>query len=263
VAPTIQQVIDAILQTVPEALLPDTVDTFKAGDPSRPVTGIVTTFMSTFEVVRQAAALGANLVITHEPTFYNHLDKVDWLKNDPVYQAKRRFLDEHQITVWRFHDHWHQHRPDGILTGAVRLLGWEQYQDPENAHLFSIPPTTLSSLVALLKEKLDASTARVVGSSSLVCSRVALLPGSPPGEQHVRVLGQNTVDVLVGGEAPEWQTYEYVRDAVSLGLGKGLVMLGHEKSEEPGMAYLAGWLRSMFPEVDITHVPSGEPVALL
>ena len=54
--------------------VPDTVDTIKAGDPATPVTGIVTTFLDTMEVLQEANRRGLNLVITHEPTFYNHPD---------------------------------------------------------------------------------------------------------------------------------------------------------------------------------------------
>jgi len=51
-----------------------TVDTFKAGDPSTVITGIVTTSMATVEVLQKAAQAGANLVITAAPTFYSRAD---------------------------------------------------------------------------------------------------------------------------------------------------------------------------------------------
>src|SRR5688572_25353748 len=102
---TVQQVIDTLLKDIPIAPIPETVDTLKTGDPAQEVTGIVATFLASVEVIRQTIDLGANLIITHEPTFYNHLDKTDWLADDPVYQAKRRLLDDHQIAVWRFHDY--------------------------------------------------------------------------------------------------------------------------------------------------------------
>ena len=77
---TIQQAIDAIISAVPGAAVPgtppqDTVDTVKIGDPAQPLTGIVTTFLATVEVIEQASQLGANLIITHEPIFYNHRDE--------------------------------------------------------------------------------------------------------------------------------------------------------------------------------------------
>src|SRR5882757_5655873 len=53
---------------------PDTVDTFKAGNPDTPITGIAVTMMATMDVLQRASAKGLNFVITHEPTFYAHLD---------------------------------------------------------------------------------------------------------------------------------------------------------------------------------------------
>jgi putative NIF3 family GTP cyclohydrolase 1 type 2 len=122
---TIQDVIDIILEAVPGAPFEDSVDTFKSGDPTQRVTGIVTTFLASFEVIRRAIELGANLIIAHEPTFYNHRDEVDWLAADPVYTAKRQLLEDNNVTVWRFHDYWRLHQPDGILTGFVKELSWQ------------------------------------------------------------------------------------------------------------------------------------------
>jgi hypothetical protein len=51
----------------------DTVDTFKAGNPDTPVTGVAVTMMATMDVLQRASAKGWNFVITHEPTFYAHL----------------------------------------------------------------------------------------------------------------------------------------------------------------------------------------------
>ena len=67
---------------------------------------------------------GDNLIITHEPTFYSHLDKTDSFEkeHDAVWADKERFIKEHHLVVWRFHDHWHLRRPDGIMTGVVRAL---------------------------------------------------------------------------------------------------------------------------------------------
>ncbi len=90
--------------------------------------------------------IGKNLIIAHEPTFYNHLDQTDELKNDPVYQAKRKFIEEHGMVVFRFHDHWHEHRPDGILTGMVAALRWGDYQDKTTPYLFQHPGVTLNQL---------------------------------------------------------------------------------------------------------------------
>jgi putative NIF3 family GTP cyclohydrolase 1 type 2 len=261
--PTIQQVIDRILADLPMAMPADTVDTIKSGDPALEARGIVTTFMSTWDVLQKAAAAGANFVITHEPTFYNHRDETEWLAEDPLYQAKQRLINDNGLTIWRFHDGWHMHNPDGILAGAARELGWEVYQDAQQPYLFHIPAISLRALAEEIKAKTGASQVRAAGSLDMLCRDVVMMPGSGGGEWHIEALGKFKADVVICGEAPEWQTPEYARDAVAAGLQKGLLILGHERSEEAGMALLAEQLRAWFPGLPITHIPSGDPLVIV
>ena len=255
---TIQQVIDRILEDIPGAPFSDTVDTFKTGDPAQPVTGIVTTFLASCDVLQQAINLSANLIITHEPTFYNHRDEIHWLQDNAVYQAKRRLIDDHQLVIWRFHDYWHRHRPDGILTGVLGALEWTPFVDNEQPHIVNLPPLPLRDVVKHLKSKLGAQTVRVMGAPDLACQRIGLMVGSPPAQWQIGALAGD-IDVLVTGEINEWETSEYVRDVIYQGHNKALVIVGHELSEEPGMAYLVQWLRKRFPGIAITHIPTGDP----
>ncbi|QBD74618.1 NGG1p interacting factor NIF3 [Ktedonosporobacter rubrisoli] len=257
---TIQDIIDSMIEAVPGAPRVDSVDTVKCGDPAQPVTGIVTTFTATMDVLRQAVQLGANLIITHEPTFYDHRDHTDWLGDDPVYQRKRDFLEQNQLAIWRYHDYWHMQRPDGIITGLLRQLGWEQYYQPDQRVLAIIPEMTLETLVAHLKEKLAMPTVRIVGNPQQSCQRLGLMVGAAGGTRQIEVFQKLDVDVLLCGETIEWQTCEYVRDANALGYNKALVILGHAKSEEDGMRYLADWLRSRVPAtIPITYIAVGNP----
>src|SRR5260221_5529857 len=142
---TIQNVIDFIIASVPGTPREDSVDVFKCGDPAQEVTGIITTFTASMHVLRKAVELGANLVITHEPTFYENREQTDWMADDPILQAKREFIAQNHLAIWRFHDYWHMgvptfwppvfpahmYQPDGILTGMLKALGWEEYQQLE------------------------------------------------------------------------------------------------------------------------------------
>src|SRR5438477_3767962 len=71
---TANEVIEQIKAHVGIPWMEKTVDTFKAGDPQTRVTGIATTMMATLNVLQRAAANGQNLIITHEPTFFDHQD---------------------------------------------------------------------------------------------------------------------------------------------------------------------------------------------
>jgi hypothetical protein len=123
---TAREVVARIQQQVGVPWQSDTVDTFKAGNPDSPVSGIAVTMMATLDVLQRAAAAGDNLVITHEPTFFDHLDIPDQLPekdDDSVLMAKRKFIAEHGLVVWRFHDHWHARNPDGIGGGPCFGMG--------------------------------------------------------------------------------------------------------------------------------------------
>lgn len=213
---TAREIISRIQAHVGVPWQAETVDTFKAGNPDEPVTGVALTMMATMDVLERAAASGKNLVITHEPTFYNHLDKLDVLpekEKDPVLAAKLAFIAVHHLVVWRFHDHWHMRTPDGIEAGMAHALGWEKQQDPENQYLFAVPETTLESLAADLQKKLDVHVLRVVGDPHLKIKKAALVPGASGFQKETLALERNDVDVLVTGEPREWETVEYVADA--------------------------------------------------
>jgi putative NIF3 family GTP cyclohydrolase 1 type 2 len=240
----------------------ETVDTFKAGNPEGEVKGIAVTMMATFDVLQRAAAAGQNLIITHEPTFYNHLDKpgeLEQKENDPVLAAKRAFIQEHKLVIWRFHDHWHRMKPDGIEAGMVHALAWEKFQDAGNQYLFGIPSTDLQHLAAELKSKLQLHAMRVVGDPKLRIDKVALVPGSSGFAKETRALEISDVQVLVTGESREWETVEYVADAVTEGKRKALIILGHIPSEQAGMEECARWLKTFVGEVPVEFVPARDP----
>lgn len=255
---TIQEVIDTILKEIPGAPFKQTVDTIKAGDPSQQVTGIVTTMFATVDVIKKAAALGANFIIAHEPTFYNHTDDTKWLENDPVYQYKMALLKKHNIVVWRFHDYIHAHKPDGVMRGVQEALGWEKYTDENKRWLMNIPSATLQSVITHLKNKLGITHLRYIGDPAQVCSRIVFVPGSAGGRMQINAANLEKPDLLIVGEVDEWETSEYVRDLRASGGKMALVLLGHIVSEEPGMEWMVPWLQQKLPDYKITHLPSGD-----
>src|SRR5215831_5704879 len=71
---TAQEIVDRIKKNIGGEWKPDTVDTFKAGDPSTRITGIATTSLASLDMLAQAVKAGANLIITSEPTFFAKAD---------------------------------------------------------------------------------------------------------------------------------------------------------------------------------------------
>ena len=257
---TARDVVARIKQNIGVPWTEPTVDTFKDGDSTTRVTGIAVTMMATFDVLQRAAAHGANLVITHEPTFYDHFDKLDVLESehDSVTAVKRAFIREHGMVVVRMHDHWHRRRPEPMATDLARVLGWERYR-AESEWLYRVPETTLAELALTIRRRLPAPTLRVVGDSGLRVTKVGLSPGAAGFDAHRKLLQQDAVEVLVIGEAREWETVEYVADAVSAGRKKALIILGHVRSEQDGMEEFARWLGTFVKEAPVTFVPTADP----
>jgi putative NIF3 family GTP cyclohydrolase 1 type 2 len=238
----------------------DTVDTFKAGNPDTPVTGVAVTMMATMDVLQRASAKGLNFVITHEPTFYAHLDTPEGIpESDAVWAEKRAFIEKHGMVVWRFHDHWHMRKPDGIEAGNVHALGWEKFQRADNQYLFVIPETTLKELAKQVSQKLGSSVVRVVGDPAVKITKVAFSPGAAGSPREIHALEQDDVQVLMVGETREWETVEYAADAVSEGRKKALIVIGHIPSEQPGMEECARWLKGFVKDVPVEFMPARQP----
>jgi putative NIF3 family GTP cyclohydrolase 1 type 2 len=256
---TAGDVIQRIKDRVGVAWRDQTVDRIIAGRGAATVHGIATTMMSTLDVVRRAAAAGRNMVITHEPTFYSHQDTVDALKDDPAYLFKDRFIREHDMVIFRFHDHWHARRPDGIAVGMMKDLGWEKYADADNPRQFTFSGTPLADLARDIEAKLKIRTMRVIGPPDMVVKRAVASWGYYTFTPATVPLAREEVDALIVGETREWETVEYAQDLIASGRKKALIILGHVVSEQSGMKYCADWLRPFLPEVPIEFVAAEEP----
>lgn len=234
------------------------VDHMVAGSVDAPVTGIATVMMGTFDALKAAVADKLNFIITHEPTFWSHPDTVDRLQDDPLYRTKLAYIGDHGLTIYHLHDHWHAKKPiDGINAGMMRKMKWQSYRDADNSRIFNLPPTTLKNLARSFAATLGNRTLRVIGDPDLPVGRVIASWGncsSFPGIPYLEL-----ADVLVIGEAQDWDLVAYARDLVSAGRPKALILLGHVLSEQWGMDYCADWLRGFVPEVPVRFVPIIEP----
>jgi len=257
---TAREVVAEIQKQVGVEWQKDTVDTFKAGNPDTAVTGIAVTMMATMDVLQRASAKGLNFVITHEPTFYAHLDTPEGMpESDPVWAEKRAFIEKHGMVVWRFHDHWHMRKPDGIEAGMVRSLGWEKFQNTENQYLFVMPQTTVKKLAEEVANKLDSPVVRVVGQPEMKVTRVAFSPGAAGFQRETHALERDDVQVLLVGETREWETVEYAADAVTQARSKALIVIGHVPSEQGGMEECTRWLKGFVQKVPVEFVATKEP----
>jgi putative NIF3 family GTP cyclohydrolase 1 type 2 len=234
-------------------------DTFKFGGPDTEVTGIATAMFCNFELLQRAAEAGLNMIIPHEDSYWNDRDDITIVSGDPLYTTKVDFMKKHNIVIFRMHDHMHAQRPDFTYVGVARALGLQaSYETSPQSHRFTVPETTLGALAADFQKRLGLKALRVVGDPNAKVSRIQLGVG-----YATPAVNSPDIDVVVSGELQEtdgaFDSPEYVLDAVSLGIPKGWIMLGHAVSEEQGMLEMAQWVKSFTPEVPVELIRTGEP----
>src|SRR2546425_12833948 len=98
---TAGQVIDRIKEHLGVPWRGGATDTFKAGDPDTPGSGIATTVMATFDVIKRAAASGKNMGITHEPTDWLRKGGIRKFPKDPRSQKKLQGHSPNKTAIWR------------------------------------------------------------------------------------------------------------------------------------------------------------------
>jgi putative NIF3 family GTP cyclohydrolase 1 type 2 len=274
---TVKEITERVIKKTGVEPLPEdqTCDLLMAGDWNLEVKSIVSTFMATVEVIEKTIDIGANMIITHEPTWFTGKDNVEWLLNDPVYLKKKQLIEDHGLAIWRFHDHMHMAAEDGIYRGFDIEFDWAKYKIPlwelNNPPIFEnfgaayhIPETSLEQLCRYFKEKLDMDVVQIVGNPRMKVERVGVLVGGGSlglgiEEMPMQIMHSNNLDLLICGDITEWTLSAYVRDAAAMGFNKGMMILGHERTEEPGMKHLGDWLKDTLDGTEVIFIDSGEP----
>ncbi|MCU0408305.1 MAG: Nif3-like dinuclear metal center hexameric protein [Bacteroidales bacterium] len=212
---------------------------------------------ASMDVLRKAVALDCNLIIAHEPLYYNHSDATALFSDDPVFLEKQKYIRDNNLVIWRFHDYIHRMQPDGIQAGMASKLGWEKYLAKGSTSSFLVPETNLGAVLVHLKKIFPGSVFNVIGKKDMKVRTIKIAVGAPGSQAHFRLLREQDTDLLLAGEVPQWETYEYMRDAVAQGRNKAIVFLGHVQSEEAGMDYCAAWLKGFIKDIPVHFVETG------
>ena len=236
---------------------PNACDTVKFGDPGQEITGIVVTMWATPNVIRRAAELGANLIITHEPTFYTDEEKP---RDNSVERAKLDLINRTGVVIYRYHTIMHRLEPDLIPFGTFHYLGLSGELSPTEyfgSSIFTLDePMSASEIADLFRERIGVKHIRIAGNPDFKGRTIGACLGMPGGVAEI--LASEDTDIVIIGEACEFRHCEFARDAAELGLNKAMIVLGHEGSERSGMRYFAELLSKKHPELRIEYVECGE-----
>ena len=241
-----------------------TVDTFKAGEPDSEVRGIAVAWQSQWPTLKAAHAVGCNLFVTHEPTFYVHRDDDPGSHADVHTAAKRAWLAATGMVVYRCHDVWDVMPAHGIRDSWARGLGLEGPPLAEDERrwygLYAVPRQTVQALAQAFAGRLSTigqDHVQVVGDATRVVERLAVGTGAacrvPDMAQLRDDCGNHPDALLVTDDGMSfWRDGSWALDR-----GLPLLVVNHATAEEWGMRSLAAYLGTQFPGVPVRHFPQG------
>ena len=158
-----------------------TVDTVKIGDPAREVRKAGVCWYASIETIRAAHEAGCDLLICHEPTFWEHAaPELQWRDKAPGV-AKRKFLEKTGMVILRAHDTWDQWPEIGIRDSWARFLGLENRiwaSTEHNFHaIYEVRVQTLLDFAEYVADKIKAlgeDSVHVMGNPDCLVSRPAI-----------------------------------------------------------------------------------------
>lgn len=222
------------------------------GDGERTVHTVAVTLIATPAVLRRAAEIGADMILTHEPTFHGVAPE-----GDTVMPKKRALCEALGAPIYRLHDHMHFTAVDKINLGVLSRLALDGDFDGQKTFTLK-EPMAADALCATICERLGLSHPRYIGPRAHTVKTLSLLFGAWGDARIVSEFCRPEVDLVIAGEACEYSSCEYIRDAVELGSPCGLLLLGHMGSEKAGMEYLADYINETMGDVRAVYLECGE-----
>ena len=234
-----------------------TCDTVKAGNPEKELKKVAISMFATVDVIKKVKEWGADMLIVHEPTYYDHFEE---MLSNPVTETKKKLIEDSGIVLFRYHDYMHHREIDQIPEGEVHYLGLKgklentPYSASYMYHLDE--PITALDLAKLIEKELGIKHVKIAGERNKKSTHIALCFGTPGGVYDL--LRDENVEIVLTGEICEWMLGEYARDAASLGYNKSLIVMGHIGSERDGMRLLAEKLSKKHTSFETKYFECGE-----
>ena len=209
---------------------------------------------ATDEVIEQAVAANADMLITHHPLLFSPLKKI----TDEHFVGGRVVkLLQHDISYYAMHTNYDVCGMADISAAILGLDGAETLEVTDKESMEGIGKVgdfsgqmSLQSCGEFIKEKFQLDSVKVFGDLSSTVQRVAICPGSGKGMTELAL--EKNADVLVTGDIGHHEGI----DAVAQGLA--IIDAGHYGLEHIFIEDMANYLRKNIEGIvvethEITH----------
>lgn len=209
---------------------------------------------ATDEVIEQAVAANADMLITHHPLLFSPLKKIT---DEHFIGGRVVKLLQHDISYYAMHTNYDVCGMADISAAILGLDGAETLEVTDKESMEGIGKVgdfsgqmSLQSCGEFIKEKFQLDSVKVFGDLSSTVQRVAICPGSGKGMTELAL--EKNADVLVTGDIGHHEGI----DAVAQGLA--IIDAGHYGLEHIFIEDMANYLRKNIEGIvvethEITH----------
>ena len=208
------------------------------GSPNQEVTSILFALDVTEPVIDEAAALGAELIVTHHPLMFSAIRSL----TDETYEGRLiRRLTRENISLISAHTNLDQ-AAGGINDTLAALCGLVEISGEGFFRSGFLPePMTVRDFADLLETNLE-TTVRIMAPDDRIIRRVGLCSGSG-GDEWIQAR-ESGCDAFVSGEIK----HHFALAMADAGIAA--LECGHFATEEPGLAALAEALQNSLNHVE-------------
>lgn len=266
-----EEILDRFLSVASWVDRASTVDKIIMGDPQKNIRKILVSLYPDLRAVKYAIDNSFDMLITHEPTFWNHsaeLENLDKMEdNSPKKRAglmKKKLIDDSGLVILRNHDVWDRMPGIGIPWAWAEFLGFEGEPAVIGAagyqHRYDIRPTTLDDLAANIAKKtalIGEPGVQVIGDGGRKVSSIGIGTGCCCILESFVDMGCDAAIVSDDG-CIYWKDIKWAMD-----IDFPIIRVNHATSEEPGMITLTEYINKNFDGVEAVHLPHRSSIRII
>ena len=246
-----------------------TVDRFIIGDPGTRIKKIATCWMSDWKTCRKAIESGANVLVTHEPTFYTHWDLDE--KEGDYFRApdftrklyleqvdkKKKWINENGLVIIRNHDTMDALKDVGIPFAFGNFLGFNNSMIIASRTYYNVyrtekqPAATFARYLAHKLSEIGQPGVAFYGDPDRQIASVGVGTGCICDPLEFADLKPDLF-IAIDDVVRTWTQTAFASDT-----GQPLVVINHGTTEEMGMRMLNKIIKQKFPDIETLHINQG------
>ena len=245
------------------------VDRIVIGDPLTRISKVGTCWQPYFSTLRKAREQGINLMIVHEPTFYEHWDldqKNEMFVRTPsparekyveAVENKKKWIEENDMVIIRSHDVPDILKGFGMPFALGHALGFENkdiVRAKDYYNVYQVGPDTAWNVARKIASSLlvlNQPGVAFYGDKDRKVASVGLGTGCICDPAQYQELNPDLV-IAIDDTIRTWTQTTYAEDT-----GDPLVVINHGTSEEMGMRMLNQHLSQNISEIEFIHLNQG------